>query len=114
MGETRGPPGGSRRCSAQNGHFGSWTQKCHVRHNGYRAMTRSSVAQPRRAHPLSHRQMGSVSFALAVLLVASAMAAVTLSIASKGSATTDPVIGAAGDIACDPGNAAFNGGAGTA
>lgn len=51
-------------------------------------------------------------FALAVALAAAA-AALALAGFSSGATVADPVVMAAGDIACDPGNPSFNGGNGT-
>jgi hypothetical protein len=54
-----------------------------------------------------------VAFARPSALLAAALVSTAL-LAPTGAAAADPVIGAAGDIACDPGDAAFNGGLGDA
>src|SRR6266511_813115 len=69
-----------------------------------RASTRLVTALGRRLTP--------TLAACALLAVPFAISALTAS--PPGAASGDPVIAAAGDIACDPTNANFNGGAGTA
>ena len=62
-------------------------------------------AVPRPTH-LRPRHLFSVLFIIALFWIVPGTI-------QKASAASDPVIGAAGDIACDPSNASFNGGLGT-
>src|SRR5919204_1683166 len=51
---------------------------------------------------------------LLLAIVVAALAATAVAITASAPATSDPVIAAAGDIACDPTDGSFNGGQGTA
>jgi acid phosphatase type 7 len=59
------------------------------------------------------RQPALLAAGLAIAVVAVAAGFLTLQGSPQASATGDPVIAAAGDIACDPTNASFRGGAGS-
>jgi hypothetical protein len=56
----------------------------------------------------------AAAFLAAITLLALTSAVSPLNVSTPAAATGDPVIAAAGDIACDPANASFNGGLGDA
>jgi hypothetical protein len=61
----------------------------------------------RRARPLASRSI------VALIAATASLSSVGLATPQRAFATGDPVIAAAGDIACDPASSAFNGGNGT-